>query len=725
MNQIRFDIPIYILILFALVSAGLAYLMYRKIEEIARSRRIFLFSLRAISFFLLFLAVANITTEIIHGYTKKRDVFLLVDDSKSMSLSDGTIQRGRVVKSIIGSKTYSDLAKQFDLVPIIFGSEVLKTNNLDSLKFNQPFTNIESSLAEASRLGTNAQAAFAILVTDGDYNEGGNPVDAARGLLFPVFSVGIGDSTQPKDIVVRDVIPAPSVYAGKKSVVRALVSSFGYGGRSVMAQLSEDGKVVDSKAITLPGEGNIETSFDYTPNIVGTHILTVHVSPLKGEFDQRNNSASVSVDVLKGKYSVLLVAGEPASDVAFLKRNIESDVDFDLHVLIQKDGNDFYQPVSEDGENKSIEPDEILSREYDAVLLYDFPNSQSAGTISEVTKILNSTAYVYLAGKNFSAEQVSHLPRLPFVVQSFQPGMSSGEFQVGISAVGSLDQSGDLQPFYTMLQEYSSLIPPLYYQRIDCKPSYGSVSVAVPVLNGVSMTSPVFLISEMGRSAAFLAYGLWRMQLMSPISGLRSDFLQDFLATLLRNLINSGKQKLLTVSTDKKTYDPSEGVNFVSLLVDQTGSPINDASVDVNIKNEATKKFVSNVQLDRSGDGSYAGSVSGFGEGKYSYYAKAKSNSGFLGVDSGTIVVESLNKEFVQTSMNAPLLEQISSVTGGQFLSPQEFMDGKLPIKPEWKEPVTLKSENRFELLSSLPILAIVFVLLGVEWFMRKIWGLP
>jgi hypothetical protein len=212
---------------------------------------------------------------------------------------------------------------------------------------------------------------------------------------------------------------------------------------------------------------------------------------------------------------------------------------------------------------------------------------------------------------------------------------------------------------------------------------------------------------------------------MSSISGLRSDFLREFLATLIRNLINSGKQRLLTVGTDKRTYDPSETMNFLSLLVDQTGSPVNNAVIEVNIENEVTKKSVSDLKLNRNGNGSYTGSLGGLGEGEYSYYAKAKSGSNFLGADSGTIVVESMNTEFIQTSMNAQLLKQLSLVTGGKFLTPQEFISGNLPIKPEWKEPVSLTSERKFELLSTLSILVVVFVLLGAEWVMRKIWGLP
>ena len=100
-------------------------------------------------------------------------------------------------------------------------------------------------------------------------------------------------------------------------------------------------------------------------------------------------------------------------------------------------------------------------------------------------------------------------------------------------------------------------------------------------------------------------------------------------------------------------------------------------------------------------------------------------HSGFLGVDSGTVVVEPLNAEFAQTSMNPQFLRQLAYVTGGEFVTPSEFIHNGLQINPEWKEPVRLSNVNRFELLSSLPILAVVFVLLAVEWVLRKILGLP
>ena len=142
--------------------------------------------------------------------------------------------------------------------------------------------------------------------------------------------------------------------------------------------LVDDEKDVESKDVKLPGDGDVEVAFDYTASAVGTHILKVYVAPQNGEVNLRNNSATATVDVMKGKYSVLLVAGEPALDVAFLRRNIESSDDFELTTLVQKDANDFYVPTGENGREvnaSTTDPSEILSKKYDAVLLSDFPNA--------------------------------------------------------------------------------------------------------------------------------------------------------------------------------------------------------------------------------------------------------------------------------------------------------------------------------------------------------------
>lgn len=710
--QIHFDIPFYLFLLFGAAAAALAYFMYRKLEAITGGRRIFLGALRGASLFLLFLAMTNLVTDIVRVDFQKKDILLLIDDSKSMSVKDGAESRAEIVGKLLKSPSLDSLNRYLTTVPVVFGGKVFSGIKTDSLRFDKPATDITSAISRASQIGGEGRTAFAILISDGDYNAGGSPVDAARALPFPLFTIGVGDSVPPKDVVVKQVIPAPAMYAGRKSFVKAIIGSRGYGSAVVAVQLIDDGREVASKDVTLPSSGDAEVSFDYTPSSVGTHVLEARIPPLSGEFSRRNNTASATADVKKGKYSILLVAGEPATDVAFLRRNIEENGDVEIAVLVQRSGDAFYEK----------DASSILSGKYDAAVLYDFPNAGSSATLSQVVRKLHESdlPYVYIAGKNFSPAAVSRLPRIPFTATGFEPG----EFQVGVVPADGENIPLSVQPVYTLLGAYFSSFPPLYYQRIQCNNSAGAVTLANPVLGGVRVHQPLLLADPAYQSAAFLAYGLWRLQLMSSLSGLRSDFLQEFMTTLLRTLISGGKQKLLSVRTDKKVYDPSEPVNFNALLAGEGGRPVDSASVELSVSNIGGMS-VSDIRLTPAGGGGYNGSVSGLGEGRYRFAARAFSGATLLGADSGTVIVEPLNVEFTQTAMNAALMRQLAFVTGGEFYTPRQFMKEGIRMEPAWREPTRLTHSRKFELLSSLPLLALVFLLLAAEWTIRKIWGLP
>ncbi|MCL5020092.1 MAG: hypothetical protein M1339_00190, partial [Bacteroidetes bacterium] len=142
------------------------------------------------------------------------------------------------------------------------------------------------------------------------------------------------------------------------------------------------------------------------------------------------------------------------------------------------------------------------------------------------------------------------------------------------------------------------------------------------------LNAPAFVADRANQSAAFLEYGLWRLQLMSSLSGLRPDFLQDFLTELMRTLISGGKQKLLTVHTDTEVYDPSESIDFNALLVGQNGAPIDDAAVDLAIMDQQGRAAAA-VRLTPTGEGGYTGSISGLGQGRYTYAPHASSGSTF------------------------------------------------------------------------------------------------
>ncbi|MDZ7849120.1 MAG: hypothetical protein U5L96_21695 [Owenweeksia sp.] len=48
----------------------------------------------------------------------------------------------------------------------------------------------------------NQNLAGVVMLTDGIYNRGSDPAYAARSLPFPIYSVGFGDTTVPRDLFI-------------------------------------------------------------------------------------------------------------------------------------------------------------------------------------------------------------------------------------------------------------------------------------------------------------------------------------------------------------------------------------------------------------------------------------------------------------------------------------------------------------------------------------------
>jgi len=188
-------------------------------------------------------------------------------------------------------------------------------------------------------------------------------------------------------------------------------------------------------------------------------------------------------------------------------------------------------------------------------------------------------------------------------------------------------------------------------------------------------------------------------------------------------LINGNQTKQLRVKSDKMIYDPTEPINFSALLINQAGNNINDAVVNVVIRQNQLDK--AQVILSPSGNGGYDGSINPLPEGKYSYVATALANGTIVGADSGRFNVEPENIEFMQTRMNVDLLKGLSNETGGKFMSPEEFLTRGVDLKEEWLLPAAKSSSKTLELISNLPILIFLGLTLVAEWVLRKIFGLP
>ncbi len=101
-------------------------------------------------------------------------------------------------------------------------------------------TDISMALREVEKLSAGERVVAAVLVTDGDWNSGSDPVVAAGRLAvegIPVFCVGVGNPDEVRDIEVADLKVKKSVYLKDSVAVAAEVKWSGYEEKSVAVVL--------------------------------------------------------------------------------------------------------------------------------------------------------------------------------------------------------------------------------------------------------------------------------------------------------------------------------------------------------------------------------------------------------------------------------------------------------------------------------------------------------
>src|SRR5207344_2700409 len=76
---------------------------------------------------------------------------------------------------------------------------------------------------------------------------------------IPVFTVGVGQERFAKDIQVTRVETPRTVLKGTSLVVNVVLTQTGYAGAKVPLNVEDEGRIVGTKEVTLPPDGETAT----------------------------------------------------------------------------------------------------------------------------------------------------------------------------------------------------------------------------------------------------------------------------------------------------------------------------------------------------------------------------------------------------------------------------------------------------------------------------------
>ena len=697
--------PVIYLFLSLFLIAAYSFYVYRyTIPQIQPFKKIVLVTLRVLALLILCLILFEPILNLSKKLTLEPSNFVFIDNSRSIRIDDGT-NRLSTIKKIVND--FSVNASESNLTFYEFGNSVkpIDVDSLDKLNFSDGATNLQDVFKTVQNSEKNI--ASVTIVSDGVITSGSNPYYDALNLGIPVFTIGIGDTTQHTDVEIKKVLHNDIVYVETPTNIISTISNKGFSGDLITAALYEDNKFISQQTVKLSPSGIQNITFDYSPQSSGEKKLSIQLSSLKGEFTTANNKQVFYVNVLSNKIKVLLLASSPNADITFIKNALKRDENIQVNSIVQISYNKFQNELNYNVIDSA-----------DVLFLIGFPSDKTPQELLSrvITKIKDKeTPFFFTLSSGISINKLQSFGNvLPFnIIQMIGGSKEVQPYLLPEQAANPIFQQTDKNP----LNDWNNL-PPVSQPNAVFSPRVESKTLAQIKMNNNVVNSPLIISSSFSgrRSIAVLAKDIWKWKLQIAPKGL--DLFDSFIVNSLRWLRTGVDQKLVRVNTSKKNYSQGERVEFTAEVFDESLNPVSDAGIKIKI---TSQKNNYETDMQNNGSGLYEGSIIINETGDFKYSAEAVVNNHLLGKDEGSFNIGEIDIEMANPVMNYSLLNLMANESGGEFFFANDYSSllnklRELKINSSKEKIVT----SEIALWSDTWLLVIAVLLFSFEWFLRK-----
>jgi hypothetical protein len=712
--QLFFSISPALFILLALAVTAFAAFIYRRTNPIvSRFLRITLTALRTSALVLMLIVLFEATLHLSYTRLQRPILAVAIDQSASMALTDGAGSRQKTLFTVLHSPGFEELQRKFDLKYYLFANQVapVVAADLDSIRFSGDETNLQNALEKISLQNDAGFLLGIVLLSDGSYTRGGNPVRFAEELGVPVDAVGIGSPAPVADLAITKVEANPFAYVGQATPVHLSVHSSGFGALSLPVTLTTQAAAVVTSQLNLPvAPSDAEVTLNFTPEVVGRQKIDISVPVQANERSSENNKRTIYIDILKSKLAILMIAGSVTPDITFFKKHLTTDR-YDFRLLDRKSTGVYYQPLPTTAELNDI----------DLFIFYDFPTRDANPLLlRNLQESLKTRAkpLLLICGANTSPAELNmfsdFIPlekavnlqeeRLAYPELSLL-GASHAVMQIHSDLSATRASWRALPPLFSSLK-IRSLMPGsevLAYQKQDIQ-SADSEPLIVVRTNGAQ------------KSAAIFAHELWRWDLMLKALDGRDEALAPLLDNLVHWLEMFHTDDLVHAETDKSNYSFGDPVSVNVTVFNEKLQLVSDARVDLVLQGK-DKTQSQSFSAQAVGNGRYSCTVQPPQPGDYQLQATAGVQDRQIGTATTLFSVGEYSAELAELPAQLDVLKNLARVSGGVYVTPDSIssLAERLP-GALIKTPVNVERELwNYKLL----LIAILLLLTG-EWFIRR-----
>jgi hypothetical protein len=737
-------------LLVAVALLALVWSAYRRrLAALPALHRRVLVGLRLATWLLLvwmMLRPAIETTEI----DKRGSVFVIMDDvSRSMNIADGpagATRRKTLIDMLAGVESeLKALAEEVDLRRFEFSKELVTVETL-SPEANGEQTAIGSTLEEIRKRTQGKRLAGILLLSDGA-QRALPPFDAdprvvaqlLRDLQIPVHSVGFGATglAGGMDLVLDDMEVSPTVFVKNNLIASVKVKALGAAKRDLAVRmLVEERNAVDPTGATTmkpvgppvrlrteQNEDLLRTELAWVPEQPGEYRLTVEVLPLDDEPVKTNNSLTTYVTVLKGGVSVAYFDRSRPEQKWLRYINDSPDIQVDFQEVRQG-------PLAPP---TRIDPKWFDPGRYDVFILGDVPAKLfGPDLLNKLSRLVEQGAGLMMTGgfRSFGPGGYASTPLADLLPVDMDPS----EIQNGPQIAPDLHYNEPLKMVPTTFGVQSFIMrldsPEKNLERWKSLPPLqganrfrGLKPLARPLAESADDRKLPLLVSlDFGRTRtlAFAADTSYRWF----IEG-KTEEHQQFWQQAILWLAHKEEQgdNAVWLKLGSRRLRPGQPLDITVGARGPDKRPLADAGFTIEVLGPKQPDQRWPVVPQRTGADTTARFTDTRQPGEYKVRVEGAHNGQPLGGAQMRFMVYEQDLELHNPAADLALLEEISKITGGTAVPPEQL--GKL-LKSLIKSGLNpeVKKVSRTTLWDNAWLMLLFVVLMTIEWFWRKSRGL-
>ena len=731
-------------VFFACVAVGTALAVGTRQGRKTFRRTLPLLLLRVLLLSALLVVLCNPVVRRAAPQAATRPVFtMLLDTSRSMNAPDtsgGTRWQAAQHSTVQNQALLLALQQKYEIRFAGFDSRLHPQSPETLRNITRPdggSTNLGDALRQAAgQSGQTPQDGSAapvrgglLLVSDGRDTGAGFPLEAARNARrrgLPVYTLCIGQAEMERDVQVTALSPQVFAAPGQTLELKAELRNTGLPAAQTQVDLLREGRRVQSKIVTT-APGTRDLVFEVNEPRKGLFRYAIVAAPVSGESDATNNRANMTLNVLDSRTRVLLLEGQPTWDAKFLAQALRDDPTIALDsVFVLTDTHPY--ALSGSNDRPDVKAPHTLAdfAQYDVVMVgKGYESLFGAESTANLKRWISERggSLIFLRGRpDEHTDALRELEPVTFGTEQMENA------RVQLTEAGR-NYPGFAFPSGEDAQTVIAKLPSL----ITATQSQGEKALTVVLARAMGASAgsedadaPQFALLAyqrfgQGKTMAVIGEGLWRWAFLPPDKAKYGTVYADFWTQTIRWLVSESDflpGQNLSLRTDRTAYAPNETVNLLGYL--RGTKPATPLTITITTPDGKTIAIRSAPADGKTAD--FAAAFHPTQPGEYLAAVGPLPGSEKNAPASTAFTVTPGQQEDANRAPNPNLMQQIAAAGGGDSLTP-----ASLPALPEKLHALEIAASQQKESVTAWDrggILALLLVLLTLEWSLRRRFGL-